>query len=263
MDHLARFYRKQDRTVGIVAVDPTSPYTGGAILGDRIRMQDHFADPGIYIRSMATRGSLGGLARTTADVTTVLDVYPDFRGADPPDSAGKVAEGLDTHPQQLQSLVATEHPCVDAGRRRQIARHHSATHLLHEALPFFAMVLFAFYMVSSGGRDHPNKAALLWSLGAAVMSFFGAGVWGFMHTLHWVNFYSHGTQVTAAHGHLAFFGAYVMINLAIITYAFPNLRGVRPYNQLLNMWSFWIMTSAAWCMIARSSPTPRTPSGGR
>jgi GTPase len=60
-------------TVGIIAVDPTSPYTGGAILGDRIRMQEHFSDPGIYIRSMATRGSLGGLARTTADVATVLD----------------------------------------------------------------------------------------------------------------------------------------------------------------------------------------------
>jgi LAO/AO transport system kinase len=73
VDQLAKLYRKQDRTVGIIAVDPTSPYTGGAILGDRIRMQDHFADPGIYIRSMATRGSLGGLARTTADVTTVLD----------------------------------------------------------------------------------------------------------------------------------------------------------------------------------------------
>jgi LAO/AO transport system kinase len=73
VDQLARFYRKQKHSVGIVAVDPTSPYTGGAILGDRIRMQEHFADPGIYIRSMATRGSLGGLARTTADVTTVLD----------------------------------------------------------------------------------------------------------------------------------------------------------------------------------------------
>ena len=73
VDQLARLYRKQNQTVGIVAVDPTSPYTGGAILGDRIRMQEHFADPGIYIRSMATRGSLGGLARTTADVTTVLD----------------------------------------------------------------------------------------------------------------------------------------------------------------------------------------------
>ena len=73
VDHLARHYRKQNRTVGIIAVDPSSPYTGGAILGDRIRMQEHFSDPGIYIRSMATRGSLGGLARTTADVATVLD----------------------------------------------------------------------------------------------------------------------------------------------------------------------------------------------
>ena len=73
VDQLAKHYRKENRTVGIIAVDPTSPYTGGAILGDRIRMQDHFSDPGIYIRSMATRGSLGGLARTTADVATVMD----------------------------------------------------------------------------------------------------------------------------------------------------------------------------------------------
>jgi LAO/AO transport system kinase len=73
VDQLAREYRNQQKTVGIVAVDPTSPYTGGAILGDRIRMQAHHADNGIYIRSMATRGFLGGLARTTADVTTALD----------------------------------------------------------------------------------------------------------------------------------------------------------------------------------------------
>ena len=73
VDQLARHYRQENRTVGIIAVDPTSPYSGGAILGDRIRMQGHFSDPGIYIRSMATRGSLGGLARTTADVATVLD----------------------------------------------------------------------------------------------------------------------------------------------------------------------------------------------
>jgi LAO/AO transport system kinase len=73
VDQLAKHYRKENQTVGIIAVDPTSPYTGGAILGDRIRMQDHYSDPGIYIRSMATRGSLGGLARTTADVATVLD----------------------------------------------------------------------------------------------------------------------------------------------------------------------------------------------
>ena len=73
VDRLAKHYRKENQTVGIIAVDPTSPYTGGAILGDRIRMQDHYSDPGIFIRSMATRGSLGGLARTTADVATVLD----------------------------------------------------------------------------------------------------------------------------------------------------------------------------------------------
>jgi len=73
VDQLAREYRKHGRTVGIIAVDPTSPYTGGAILGDRIRMQAHHADTGIYIRSMATRGFLGGLARTTTDVATLLD----------------------------------------------------------------------------------------------------------------------------------------------------------------------------------------------
>src|SRR5215471_11719946 len=73
VDQLAREYRKQDRTVGIVAVDPTSPFSGGAILGDRIRMLSHHADPGIFIRSMATRGFLGGLARATTDVATALD----------------------------------------------------------------------------------------------------------------------------------------------------------------------------------------------
>ncbi len=73
VDQVAHVYRKEAKTVGIVAVDPTSPFSGGAILGDRIRMQSHHADPGIFIRSMATRGSLGGLAGTTADVATVLD----------------------------------------------------------------------------------------------------------------------------------------------------------------------------------------------
>jgi LAO/AO transport system kinase len=73
VDQVARIYRMQGKTIGVVAVDPTSPFSGGAILGDRIRMQSHHADTGIFIRSMATRGSLGGLASTTADVATVLD----------------------------------------------------------------------------------------------------------------------------------------------------------------------------------------------
>jgi LAO/AO transport system kinase len=73
VDALAAQYRKRQQTVGIIAIDPTSPFTGGAILGDRIRMQSHTGDDGTFIRSMATRGALGGLSSTTADVATVLD----------------------------------------------------------------------------------------------------------------------------------------------------------------------------------------------
>jgi len=73
VNELAKAYRTQEATVGIVAVDPTSPFSGGALLGDRVRMRDLFGDPGVFIRSMASRGSLGGLARTTADVVQVLD----------------------------------------------------------------------------------------------------------------------------------------------------------------------------------------------
>jgi len=72
VDRLAAHYRAQRKTVGIVAVDPTSPYSGGAILGDRIRMQAHATDPGVFIRSMATRGHLGGLAAATGQVLTIL-----------------------------------------------------------------------------------------------------------------------------------------------------------------------------------------------
>jgi len=70
---LAKLYRRRGLTVGIVAVDPTSPFSGGALLGDRIRMRDLAGDAGVFIRSMATRGSLGGLAKATADVILVLD----------------------------------------------------------------------------------------------------------------------------------------------------------------------------------------------
>jgi LAO/AO transport system kinase len=73
VDRLAAYYRKHDEQVGVIAVDPTSPYTGGAILGDRIRMQSHASDHGMFIRSMATRGFMGGLARATAEVALLLD----------------------------------------------------------------------------------------------------------------------------------------------------------------------------------------------
>src|ERR1700681_578520 len=73
VDRLAAYHRKREERVGVIAVDPTSPYSGGAILGDRIRMQCHASDTGIFIRSMATRGFLGGLARSTAEVALLLD----------------------------------------------------------------------------------------------------------------------------------------------------------------------------------------------
>ena len=114
-----------------------------------------------------------------------------------------------------------------------------------EPLPFFAITVFAFNMVNRRRREHPNKAAVLWALGTGVMAFLGAGVWGFLHTLAPVNYYTHGSQITAAHGHMAFYGAYAMVVITMISYAMPILRG-RPANdqraQVLEMWSFWIMT---------------------
>ncbi|MEN9480777.1 MAG: hypothetical protein RLZZ298_2172 [Pseudomonadota bacterium] len=116
-----------------------------------------------------------------------------------------------------------------------------------EPIPFFGMTVFAFNMVNRRRREHPNKAAVLWALGTGVMAFLGAGVWGFLHTLAPVNYYTHGSQITAAHGHMAFYGAYAMVNLMMISYAMPILRG-RAANsnksQVLEMWSFWLMTIA-------------------
>lgn len=115
-----------------------------------------------------------------------------------------------------------------------------------EPVPFFAMVLFAFSMVSQRRRQHSNRAATLWAKGTTVTAFFGAGVWGFLHTLAPVNFYTHGSQLTAAHGHLAFYGAYAMIVMTLISYAMPRLRGIGEANdarsQTMEVWGFWLMT---------------------
>ena len=121
-----------------------------------------------------------------------------------------------------------------------------------EPIPFFMMTLFAFNMVQRRKREHPNQAAVLWAVGTAVMGFLGAGLWGFAHTLSPVNYYTHGSQVTAAHGHLAFYGAYVLVVIAMISYAMPILRG-REANpkraQSVEMWSFWIMTIGMGVMV--------------
>ncbi|MBS1146947.1 MAG: nitric oxide reductase large subunit [Proteobacteria bacterium] len=114
-----------------------------------------------------------------------------------------------------------------------------------EPIPFFMMTVFAFNMVNRRRRDHPNKVATLWALGTGVMAFLGAGVWGFLHTLAPVNYYTHGSQITAAHGHMAFYGAYVMVVLTLISYAMPLLRGRQANSnkaQVVEMWGFWLMT---------------------
>jgi len=114
-----------------------------------------------------------------------------------------------------------------------------------EPLPFFFMILFAFTMSRDRKIQHDNEMALTWAKGTAVVSFLGAGVLGFIHTLAPVNMFTHGTQLTAAHGHLSFYGAYIMIIFTIISYAMPIMRG-RPHGnskkaQALELKSFWMM----------------------
>lgn len=114
-----------------------------------------------------------------------------------------------------------------------------------EPLPFFMMILYAYSMVRKRRIEHQNQIAITWALGTAIMSFLGAGVWGFLHTLAPVNYFTHGTQLTAAHGHLAFFGAYAMIAMTITSYAMPIMRGRPNGNSLkaqkVERWGFWLM----------------------
>ncbi len=114
-----------------------------------------------------------------------------------------------------------------------------------EPLPFFLMILFAYTMARERKIEHKNKIALTWAKGTAVIAFLGAGVWGFFHTLAPVNMFTHGTQLTAAHGHLSFYGAYIMIVFTMIAYAMPILRG-RPYGncekaQKVELTASWMM----------------------
>ena len=109
-----------------------------------------------------------------------------------------------------------------------------------EPLAFLAMALFAVNMYRKGEKKHPNKLALYWTLGAAIVSFIGAGLLGFAHTLPQTNLYTHGTLVTAMHGHLAFWGAYAMIVLAIISYSLPNMTGRKLYQSTRGRMAFWM-----------------------
>ena len=94
-------------------------------------------------------------------------------------------------------------------------------------------------MAKQGGRAHPNRNALAWTIGCSLMSFVGEVFLGFAHTLPQVNMYTHGTLVTAMHGHMAFWGAYAMLVLAIISYALPQLTGRKLHDTPLATFAFW------------------------
>ncbi|MCP4123872.1 MAG: nitric-oxide reductase large subunit [Bacteroidetes bacterium] len=108
-----------------------------------------------------------------------------------------------------------------------------------EPLAFLGMALFAFAMYRKGGKKHPNTIALYWTLGCAITSFVGAGLLGLAHTLPSVNMWTHGTLITAMHGHLAFWGAYGMLVFAIISYAMPMMTGRKLYNNFRGQLAFW------------------------
>ncbi|MBL4575541.1 MAG: cbb3-type cytochrome c oxidase subunit I, partial [Opitutaceae bacterium] len=109
-----------------------------------------------------------------------------------------------------------------------------------EPLAFLGMAVYALAMAKKGGRKHPNKTALTWTLGCAVMSFVGAGFLGMAHTLPQVNMWTHGTLVTGMHAHLAFWGAYAMIIFAMIAYAMPLLTGRKLWDTNASNYGFWI-----------------------
>ena len=118
-----------------------------------------------------------------------------------------------------------------------------------EPLALFVMVAYAYVAMRRSGLQHPNGLALHWTIGSAVFTAFGAGLLGLAHTWPAINKWTHGTMITPMHGHSAFFGAYVMINLAIITFALPALTNRKEgEDQRLGYWAFWLMVAGMFGM---------------
>jgi len=117
-----------------------------------------------------------------------------------------------------------------------------------EPLAFLGMALYVVTMARRGGRRHENRVALFWSVGCGILSFVGAGALGFAHTLPSVNLYTHGTLVTAMHGHLAFWGAYAMLIFGMISYALPEMTGRKFFDSWIGEWAFWISNIGMICM---------------
>ncbi len=118
-----------------------------------------------------------------------------------------------------------------------------------EPLSFFAMAMYAYYAMRRSGLAHPNTMALHWTIGSAVFSALGAGILGLAHTWPAVNKWTHGTLITPMHGHMAFFGAYVMIVLGMITYALPGLTGREESREsAAGSWAFWLQVAGMFGM---------------
>ena len=112
-----------------------------------------------------------------------------------------------------------------------------------ETVPIVLMVFDTLRHVKHRKIEITDRLVLYWTVGCALFHFFGAAVMGMAHTLPQVNRWTHGTQVTASHGHLAFFGAYAMLILTVVYYALPKLKGLSQFNQRRGFWAFWIMVS--------------------
>ncbi|MGQ9578819.1 MAG: cbb3-type cytochrome c oxidase subunit I [Candidatus Aminicenantales bacterium] len=117
-----------------------------------------------------------------------------------------------------------------------------------EPLPIALMVWDTFRHVRAPQAEIKNPIVWTLAVGSAIYHFIGAGVWGFIHTLPSINYYTHGSQVTVSHGHLAFFGAYALLNLTIFYYAIPKLKGLDQFNRSLSKWGFWVSASSMLLM---------------
>ena len=113
-----------------------------------------------------------------------------------------------------------------------------------EPLPIVLMVWDTFRHVKERKLEVKDRVVWVLAIGCVIYHFVGAGFWGFIHTLPQINYYTHGSQFTVSHGHMAFFGAYALLNLTVFYYALPKLRGIENFRQALGIWAFWITSVA-------------------
>lgn len=117
-----------------------------------------------------------------------------------------------------------------------------------EPLPILLMVLDAWHYLRNRRGDFNGRLVFTLAVGMSILHFVGAGFWGFLHTLPQINYYTHGSQVTVAHGHIAFFGAYVLLNIMFFYYAMPKLKGLAEFDERRGTLAFWWMSVAMMLM---------------